>query len=357
MKLKTVSFTSALFIFWAFVAVTVANQTVVMEYFYIPRCEQCPKYEWQREDDLRVHELVLKVDAEYRGRVSIEWLDATTDEVRSRLGQYNLTNVPSIVINYQYHISGQEITWEKLKWVIDAYLAGLDAPPEVEPNRITLPLVLVSGLVDGVNPCAFALLIFFSSLLFSIQRTRSDVLKMGAAYILGLFIVYLAIGLNLLHAVSFFNLKYLFAQIGAILIIVLGLFYVKDALLPSKFELKFPKRAIPQFKNMVLKSTIPAALVLGALVGLLEFPCTGGIYIGILVLLSIETTFLGGLTYLVLYNLMFIVPLVVLLLFASNVDTLVKMDTWRKEKRRQIKLISGVFMLALGFFLWYWILT
>ncbi len=91
------------------------------------------------------------------------------------------------------------------------------------------------------------------------------------------------------------------------------------------------------------------------LVGLGEFPCSGSIYIGILALLSSSAGLIEGLLYLLLYNFMFVLPLILILLSASNLDTLVAIDTWRVKRRRQVRFASGVFLIALGLATWFWL--
>jgi len=329
-----------------------AKDVVVVEYFYFPPCPCGPGHVHEPTETDR---LVMSISSQYQDQVRVEYIDVTI-EGSDLLKKYNITEFPSIVINREYLISGEEITWEKLKLVIDGYLTGSYLPPEKRGSlAITTPLIILSGLLDGVNPCAFALLIFFLSFLYSVHKTRQDIFKIGTMYILSLFGTYSAIGLGLLRTVTFFGVEHMFSQIGVILIALLGLIDIKESLLPGGFSLKFPEKAYPTVRNLVEKATISAALVLGGLVGLCEFPCSGGIYVGILALLAIRTTFWGGLAYLILYNLMFILPLIVILLFGSNRRVLAKMSRWNIGKRRRMKLISGVFMIAIGLLTWYWI--
>ena len=161
MKIKTASFLTMLFTLSTVAIVVQANDTVSVEYFYDPGCEEC-----QRNRELNGYnpdQLVNRMKDEYGPQVKVEWVDVSTHpDALTRLANYDLTETPAIVINGEYQILGKEITWEKLKSVIDAYLTGSDLPPQNPINTsITVPLIVISGLVDGVNPCAFALLIFF----------------------------------------------------------------------------------------------------------------------------------------------------------------------------------------------------
>ncbi|MBI2579811.1 MAG: hypothetical protein HYW27_02825 [Candidatus Aenigmarchaeota archaeon] len=96
------------------------------------------------------------------------------------------------------------------------------------------------------------------------------------------------------------------------------------------------------------RATVPSAIVLGFLVGLCEFPCSGGIYVGIISMLSISTTFWQGFAYLVIYNIFFVMPLVAILLLAFNRRTLKKIDKWEKSGKKYMKLANGVMMIILG---------
>ena len=58
-----------------------------------------------------------------------------------------------------------------------------------------LPLVGIAALIDSINPCAFSILLLTIAFLFSIGKIRSGILKIGGAYIFGIFAVYILIGL------------------------------------------------------------------------------------------------------------------------------------------------------------------
>ena len=335
-----------------------ASETVSLEYFfYNPGdCPTCYDYTYDN--------VISEIETKYYGQVLLERIDIRTNLLgRERFNNYTSTLgltgvVPAVVINHVDPVSKEGITVENLDKIISQYLEGSITNPPSNGNSsgITLPLVVISAFIDGINPCAFALLVFFLSYLFSIQRSRGNILAMGSMYVLGLFITYFLIGFGLLRSVSFFGIAHFFGLIGVILMIALGIVTIADYIAPGRFTIKFPSKAVPTFKSTVQKATIPAALLLGGLVGLCEFPCTGAIYGGVLAYLASETTFLSGVSYLVLYNFIFVLPLIVVLLFASNVKTLTRIDSWRLERRRQVKLFSGIFMIVFGLLILYWLL-
>lgn len=218
-----------------------------------------------------------------------------------------------------------------------------------DEGRWLLPLIAISALLDSINPCAFSVLILTIAFLLSIGRLRSNILKIGGFYILGLFVVYLGIGLGILQALHLFNTPNFMAKIGATLLIVLGGINIVNEFLPSfPLKLRIPKAAHPKMAALMEKASLPTAFLLGGLVGLCEFPCTGGPYLLVLGLLHDKATFFKGLGYLILYNLLFVLPLIIILLIAGNENLVEKIDKWRKEKTKAMRLYGGLAMIGLG---------
>lgn len=212
-----------------------------------------------------------------------------------------------------------------------------------------LPLVAVSALIDSINPCAFSVLLLTIAFLFSVGRLRSGILKVGSSYILGLFLVYIGIGLGILQALHFFNTPNFMAKIGASLLIALGAINVINEFFPRfPIKLRIPQAAHHKMAEFMEKGSLPTAFLLGGLVGLCEFPCTGGPYLMVLGLLHDQATYWVGLGYLLLYNLIFILPLVVILLIASDRLLLEKVEAWQQSERKLMRLGGGMAMVLLG---------
>lgn len=217
-----------------------------------------------------------------------------------------------------------------------------------------LPLVSVSALLDSINPCAFSVLILTIAFLFSLASARSSILKIGGAYIFGIFAAYFALGLGLLQALHLFNTPHFMAKIGAFLLIGLGVLNLLGALYPS-FPLKFrlPAALHDRMAGLMQKSSLPAAFFLGSLVGLCEMGCTGGPYLMVLGLLHDSQTFSRGLLYLGWYNLLFVAPLIAALLIASDRAMLERVKLWRGKNLKKFGLISSVVMILLGLLIFY----
>ncbi len=228
-------------------------------------------------------------------------------------------------------------------------------PKELWTTRQWLPLIVSTGLLDGINPCAFAVLLFFIAFLFTLKRTRADIAKVGAVYITMIYLTYLGIGLGILQALVFTGAPHLMAKLGSGLLIGLGLVNIKDYFWYGRWFSLSPSGRLHEASTAWLrKATLPATAVGGFLVGLCTFPCSGGIYVATLGLLSAKATYWTGLGYLLLYNLMFVVPLILILLGVSNRRAVGRLARWEASRKREVKLATGLVMIALGAVILIW---
>lgn len=212
-----------------------------------------------------------------------------------------------------------------------------------------LPLVIVSSLIDSINPCAFSILFLTIAFLFNLGRSQKEIFKIGGVYILGIFIVYLLIGLGILQVLHLFNTPHFMARVGAILLLAWGGINLVNYFFPKfPIKLKIPSLAHHRLAKLMHRATMPAAFGLGVLVGLCEFPCTGGPYLMILGLLHDRGTYVNGLSYLLLYNLIFVSPLVVILGLASQPQLHNRIKTWRKANSGQMELIGNLILIGIG---------
>jgi cytochrome c biogenesis protein CcdA len=222
---------------------------------------------------------------------------------------------------------------------------------------ITLPTVIVAGVVDGINPCAFTvLLLFITSLLSTLKAgesnisiNRSRLVGMGSIYIGAVFLTYLILGVGLLKASDFFTREHLPARLGALAAILFGLWMAKDYFLPDwGWKLQAPGRIGTIARQAAQKATVPALLAGGFLIGLCTVPCSGAVYLGVLSLLALQPTAALGFAYLVLYNLVFILPLVVILILASARPTLNRLAHWNLHHKEWVRLALGGGVVVMG---------
>lgn len=229
-------------------------------------------------------------------------------------------------------------------------------------NLITEPtfwIITAAALVDSINPCAIAvLLILLTSLLVVKDRRRT--LKVGIAFIAALFIAYYAVGFGILQAVQLSGLASIIHKLIGLLAIVIGLVNLRDFVWyrPDQCWLCVPdnsKSLRGRIQKMLGNVISPvSAFVLGLLVTLVELPCTGGPYFFVLGLLSQSVSLVKVALILVYYNLIFVLPLVLVLLLAYfGYTTVEKTVKWKDRNSRIISLLAGVIMVSLGVWL-YW---
>src|SRR3990170_2951088 len=223
--------------------------------------------------------------------------------------------------------------------------------------KITLPTVIIAAAVDGINPCAFTvLLLFITSMLATLQAggqsintIRARLLGQGGIYIAAVFLTYLALGIGLLKTLDFFTREHLPARIGALAAILFGLWMLKDFFLPDMgWRLQAPSQIGTMAQDMAKKATVPTLIVGGFLIGLCTVPCSGAVYLGVISLLALQPSALLGYSYLVLYNLIFVLPLVVILIAASARPTLNRLAHWNLHHKEWVRLALGGGVVVMG---------
>ncbi len=182
----------------------------------------------------------------------------------------------------------------------------------------------MAGLIDGVNPCAFATLIFFVSYLTFVGRGRREILLVGIAFSLSIFVTYFLVGLGLLRvlqSISVIPLVGRLVYLTAIgLAVFLGVISFYDYILcrrgrSSDMLLKMPVFLKNQVRGIIRKEVrvnryIVAAVATGFFVSILELACTGQVYLPTILFVSKAHKFrANAIGYLAIYNTMFIIPL------------------------------------------------
>lgn len=214
---------------------------------------------------------------------------------------------------------------------------------------LTISTVTAAALLDSVNPCAISVLLLTIGFLFSLSQSRRRIFLVAGSYIVGIFVVYVLIGLGVLRALTLFGIPKAISKIGAAILAGTGIVNLLGALFPSfPVKLVIPSAAKPGIARLMMKSSVPAAFLMGVAVGMFEFPCTGGPYLAILALLHDQVTIVQGALYLLYYNLIFIAPLVFLLATTNNALVTERLDRWRKQKGRMFEIISSVAMILLA---------
>ena len=215
-------------------------------------------------------------------------------------------------------------------------------------SPLSVPVVTISALADSSNPCALSVLIF---LLVSIAAAgnRKRILLAGGLYTAAVFLFHLLLGIGFLSMISLSGLSKPFSLLGATVAVILGLITIVDVVKNTdNFTLAIADSGKGLIGRYVRSASLPAAFVLGILAGLFGFSCTGGIYIGILGLIGRSLTLAIGLSWLIVYNIVFVLPLVIVtLLFAFGISP-DQAKRWKTDNRRTLHLLIGLIMTGLG---------
>lgn len=217
-------------------------------------------------------------------------------------------------------------------------------------QKLTIPAVISAAAVDAINPCAFAVLIILLTTILATHSKRKALFS-GLAFSASIYIMYFLMGLGLFSAIQAAGLTRMFYIAVAVLAVLVGLFNLKDYLWYGKwFTMEVPQKWRPAMKSLIKSVTsVPGAFLVGFVVSLFLLPCTSGPYIVILGLLAKATTRAYAIKLLLLYNLIFILPmLAITAAIYFGFTTAQHAEEWRTRKLKILHLIAGIIILLLG---------
>ncbi|MFH1969787.1 MAG: hypothetical protein ABIJ53_05665 [Verrucomicrobiota bacterium] len=236
-------------------------------------------------------------------------------------------------------------------------------------GSMTVATVALAGLIDGLNPCAFATLIFFITLLAVAGKRGGEMLAVGIGFCTAVFLTYFLLGFGVFHVIQKLTAFHLASEaLRWVMVAVLTglcLLSFKDALAFGKTGqaraviLQLPG-TIRKRIHGIMRSPLTArrlflgSFTIGWLVTLLESLCTGQFYVPALVYLSSQATVgrqaLGLLT---LYNVMFVIPHVVVFAAAYRGVTNERLLAWSRANAVWSKVLLGLgFATLAGLMVW-----
>ena len=345
------------------ISFTTAQESSCVYFFYGEGCQHCA----------RVEPIINNLEIQSQFPVSVQRFEIYNDRsnlvlLNKYFDAYNISEnergIPVVFLKDKYYIGDEPIISNlyndlskqaspecpSLESVNAIGEAGNTSPME-KLGALSILTVIGAALVDSINPCAIAvLLILMGALLASGDRKRA--LRAGLAFTISIYIAYFLFGLGLFSALQISGLSYWFYKIIGVLAIIIGLFNIKDFFwyAGGGFVMEIPRAWRPKLKELLGAVTSPfGAFLMGFVVCLFELPCTGGPYIFILGLLAERTTMMASIPILLLYNLFFILPLIIITIaiyfgFAS----VEKATAWKDNNIRVLHLIAGLVMLILG---------
>jgi cytochrome c biogenesis protein CcdA/glutaredoxin len=224
-------------------------------------------------------------------------------------------------------------------------------------TSISLSILFWAAIVDAINPCAFAVLILLVATVLSSKGKKEGLLS-GLLFSLSVFVSYFLMGLGIYKAIGAFNLPQIFSIVIGGIAIIIGLANLKDFFWYGKgFVMEVPFSWRPKMQAIIKRVTSPwGAMGAGFLVSLFLLPCTSGPYIVILGLLAQKEDLMRSITLLAIYNLIFVLPMIVITIGMYFGIRAKKLENWRQQNIRLLHLIAGSIMLFIGIYLIYtWI--
>jgi len=351
----------------------VAGAPIFAVYFYQTGCQSCSRVEADLAYlRIKYPQLIIEIYNIYETAGLGTWLT-------ERAGRDDL-HTPALFIGSQAWIGEKEITPQAIEIALeclaqegsprfwDAYNETAGSNTMVASFRSMSWLTVVfAGLVDGLNPCAFATLIFFVSYLTLSGRKGSEVLLVGGAFTIGVFLAYLVIGLGFYKVLDLLGhwltiLGNWVYGITAVLCLVLAFFSFLDFLKVRRGELGDMSLKLPEAlrkrinvairKGRNVRGYTAGAFATGLVIALLELACTGQVYLPTIIFVSsIPELRLQATLYLVLYNLLFILPLVVVFIMAYYGTTSKDLTQFLQKNAAAVKLGLALLFLALGIWL------
>lgn len=222
-------------------------------------------------------------------------------------------------------------------------------------RKVTLPLMFVAGLIDGFNPCAIGMLILLLGYLMVFAKKPERMLRVGLVYIITIFITYFLIGLvfsqivyQLITWQYYREVSRIFLYIVSSIIILAGLVNIKDFFWYGKgFSLGVKQDKTPILMKYIQQVSIPATIILGVLVTLFELPCSLPLYVGAVTLIS-GKIIIKMVAYLLLYNLLFVLPLITIFIIILASKGIFELKDWQERANKWMKLSMGLMQIAIG---------
>jgi cytochrome c biogenesis protein CcdA len=354
-------------------------EQVRLDMFFSAGCTECERVK---------REVLPELEAQYEGFYDLVGHDLLQPEsvpllvaYQERCGNRDNGRV-SIIVDHTVFLSGYDAIATGLFDRVNAALVARQDPAWQAPRApdladdeadavvrrtvdgLTFSVVALGGLLDGFNPCAVSTLIFFMSVLAVAKASRRTRLLVGVSFITASFFVYMGLGLGFLYV---FRQAPNFATVKKVVEVVLGLCMIPLAVLSFRDAIRFRKSQRPDDVTLQIPKTIKTrihgfmnsrlgmggpilgGLVTGAGVTVLESVCTGQSYVPVLMyMLKKEHADLCTWCLLVIYNLLFVLPLAAVFVCFHRGMQLTALIDWSKRNLVVVKILLGLFFSAMA---------
>ncbi len=349
--------------------------------FHRPECPHC---QWL------IGEYFPKLEQEFGSGIRVEAYDISVQEnfekklkMEEEFGVLGAGQIPEIFVAGTVLIGRHEIEDNLRGIILKKNPSKSEAVrPAGEPGILIrrfksfTPFAIAgAGLLDGINPCAFSTIIFFLSFLSLTGFSRREIILVGVSFTLAVFLTYLGLGigafagLQRLRLFTVFSKYFDMAVAGLAIGLGIGSLYdyclfkktgqAKGMLLqlPSSIKNTIHKsmRSVKDKGSRRLIRLLMIAFSVGVLVSLLESMCTGQVYLPTLTfILKMKVMWWRALSFLLLYNLMFIVPLVVVFLGALAGVSSAWWARVLQQNLGKVKIATALFFFSIAAFIFLW---
>ena len=349
----------------------VTDNPIYVAYFYQTGCKECARSETDLAYLLdKYPQMIIEEFNIYDEAGLANWL-------AERVNRVDDLHTPAIFIGDQAWIGEAEIRPQTIEPVLEDLLET-GSPRfwnEYNPEKGSQTLmerfqklgwvaVLLAGLVDGLNPCAFATIIFFVSYLALSGHKGKQILLTGASFTIGVFLAYLLVGFGFYKVLDLIKeymniLSKIVYGLTALFCLVLAILSIRDYFKTRHGDLDDMALKLPEPLRKRINATVRegrksnsyylSAFVVGLVVSILELACTGQIYLPVIISMSTLPELRGkAVLFLLLYNLMFIVPLIVVFILAYFGTTSKDLAAFLKKHAAAVKIGMAVVFLALA---------
>ncbi len=221
---------------------------------------------------------------------------------------------------------------------------------------ISIPLLTIAALTNGLNPCGIGMLITFLGYLLVFGnrgKEKNWILKIGIVYILSVFVTYLVTGL-LFYGVAYYIQRWWLAGVFKYIIGgalgIAGLIQLKDVFFQDlPIHLRMPMKGFEKLTKLMATASIGMTALIGFLTTVFSTPCMLPLYAGTTAVIARSglgmTKVLGLFLY---YNLIFILPLIVILLVMAGGKQIVDMKEWEHKNTKWMRFILGIALVLVG---------
>lgn len=352
----------------------VIDHPIYLAYFYQTGCKECARSEVDLEYLKNKYTNLIVTEFNIYDQAGLaNWM-------AERVGRADELHTPAVFIGDHAWIGEGEIRPQTIEPVLQT-LETSGSPAfwrEYNPEeggqslmdkfqKMGWVAVLLAGLVDGLNPCAFATIIFFVSYLTISGKKGKQILLTGASFTVGVFLAYLIVGLGFYKVLDlvkvYMNIisKIVYA-LTAIFCLVLAILSIRDYFKTREGKLDDMALKLPEPLRKRINAAVRegrksssyylSAFITGLVVSILELACTGQIYLPVIISMSTMPELRGRATmFLIFYNLMFIVPLIIVFVLAYYGTSSKQFTNFLKKHAAAVKIGMAIVFLLLAIWL------